>query len=114
MVAAGIDDIQRLLMLGRELGVSFHELGKPEDGIQGGTQFVAHVGQKLAFSTTGCLCRLFCAVQFRRRFLPFDGNARQVGRRTQHPPIVTGGGFGMVEGQGKGAQYVTLGAHNRH
>ncbi len=54
--SAGVDDIQVIFALGRVVFVaSFaQEVGEPDDGIQRGADFVAHVGQEPALGHARC------------------------------------------------------------
>ena len=59
VIAAALDDGQALALGGRQLGVPDQYLGEANDGVHGGTDFVAHVGQEGALGLVGGL-------QFRR------------------------------------------------
>ncbi|OIQ89154.1 hypothetical protein GALL_289750 [mine drainage metagenome] len=55
MAAAAVDDIQFLALSGPQIGIAAQQRRKPQDGVQGGAQFVAHIGQENTFRLAGGL-----------------------------------------------------------
>ena len=49
VLTAAIDKIKRKALATGDIGVEAHKARKAQDGIEGGAQFVAHIGQKNAF-----------------------------------------------------------------
>ena len=55
-MGAGLVDDGYVLALGGSDGLILQQLGKTQDGIEGGTQFVAHAGDEIGLGLTGELC----------------------------------------------------------
>ena len=64
MLAAAVDDANRLVVIAGELTIPLQLLGKTQDSIEGGAEFMAHVGQKLTFSPIRRFCGFFRLLQF--------------------------------------------------
>ena len=84
MIAAveDIGGITAIALTERPEHLPLHDLGKANDGVKRGAQFVAHIGQEFRFGAIGCLCLYFFEVQLLR----FDGvsaeNAKRAGQKT--------------------------------
>ncbi len=71
MVSAAVDDLKVIVLLLIKKRVPTHHIGEAKDGVQGGAQFMAHVGEEHTLGAVGGLGRFLCPPQLKFEFLLF-------------------------------------------
>src|SRR4028118_1539798 len=64
MLSTAMNNSKVLFLFGGKIGVLIHQLGKAENGVEGSSQLMTHVGKEGAFSAVGSFGGVFCLFEF--------------------------------------------------